>query len=184
MAENTIRVKRYSKAIFEIAQEGKTIDAWLGDLQRMAAMASVPEFADVMGNPRFSFESKSKLLANYLKGINPKALNLASILVRKGNFNIVKDIFADYQTLLDQYNGIAQAKVTTAMPMDENQKTKVAGNLAKLTGKKVVISNNVDPRIIGGMVARVDGIIIDGSTSSQLNALNNIFINSGSETAE
>ncbi len=184
MVENTTRTKRYSKAVFELAQESKKIDEWLSDLQRMAAMASVSELAEVMGNPKFSFENKSKLLVSYLKGINPKALNLANILVRKGNFNIIKDIYADYQVLLDEYNGIAPAEVTTAMLMDENQKSKVADSLAKLTRKKVDVTNIVDPKIIGGMVARVAGKIIDGSTGSQLASLRNEIINAGSETAD
>lgn len=179
MAENTIRAKRYSQAVFELALESKETDKWLKDLQRMAAMASISEFAEVMGNPQFSFENKSKLLVGYLKGIGPKALNLASILAKKGNFNIIKTIYTDYQILLDQYQGIVNAEVTTAVPMDENQKTRLAGSLSTLTGKKVIISMIVDPRIIGGMIARVDGKIIDGSTGSQLAALKNELINAG-----
>jgi F-type H+-transporting ATPase subunit delta len=184
LAENTIRVKRYSKAVFEIALESNQIDEWLRDLQKIAAMASISEFAEVMGNPKFSFENKSKLLVSYLQGINSKALNLASILVRRGNFSIVKDIYSEYQVLLDQYKGVAQAEVTTAMTMDENQITKITSSLANLTGKKVVVSKRVDPRIIGGMVARVDGKIIDGSTRSQLAALKNEIINTGSQTED
>lgn len=181
MAENSIKVKRYSRAVFELALENKKIDEWLGDLQRMASMASISEFAEVMENPKFSIENKSKLLLSYLRGINPKALNLANILVRTGNFKIIKDVYADFQVLLDQYKGIAKAEVTTAIPLDENQRTKLAGSLASLIGKKVDVSNSIDSRIIGGMVARVDGKIIDGSTGSQLAALKNAIINAGSE---
>jgi len=184
LAVNTIRTKRYSRAVLELALESNKTDEWLGDLQRMADMASVSEFAEVMGNPKFSFENKSKLMGSYLKGINPKALNLANILVRKNSFNIIKDIYSEYQVLLNQHKGIAQAEVTTAMLMDENQKTKLADSLANLTGKKVVVSNHVDSRIIGGMVARVDGKIIDGSTGSQLAALRNEIINAGIEQAD
>ncbi len=179
MAENTIRSKRYSQAVFELALESKETEKWLTDLQRIAAMASISEFAEVMGNPQFSFENKSKLLAMYLKGVGVKALNLADILAKKGDFKLINSIYTDYQILLDQYEGIAKAEVTTAVPMDENQKTKLAGSLSVLTGKKVVISTQVDSRIIGGIIARVDGKIIDGSTGSQLDALKNELINAG-----
>jgi F-type H+-transporting ATPase subunit delta len=179
LAENTIRAKRYSQAVFELALESKEIDKWLSDLQKMAAMASIPEIAEVMGNPKYSFENKSKLLQRQLQGVSPKALNLVYILAKKGNFNLIKTIYTDYQVLLDQYRGIAKADVTTAVPMDENQKTKLAGGLSSLTGKKVVVSTRVNPVIIGGMIARVDGKIIDGSTGSQLAALKNELINAG-----
>jgi F-type H+-transporting ATPase subunit delta len=177
LVENTIRVKRYSQSVFELALESKKIDVWLKDLQRMAAAASIPEFAEVMGNPRFSYENKSKLLGEFLKGINPKAMSLANILVKKGDFNIVKAIYADYQILLDRYKGIAKAEVTTSVPLDEKQNAKLASSLSQLTGKKVVVSTRVNPGIVGGMIARVDGKIIDGSTGSQLAALKNELIN-------
>jgi F-type H+-transporting ATPase subunit delta len=179
LAENTIRAKRYSQAVFELALGDKSIDKWLSDLQKMAGMASIPEIAEVMGNPSYSFEKKSKLLQRQLQGVSPKALNLVFVLAKKGNYNLIRTIYADYQILLDQYRGIAKADVTTAVPMDESQKTKLAGNLSSLTGKKVVVTTRVDPRIIGGMIARVDGKIIDGSTGSQLTALKNELINAG-----
>jgi F-type H+-transporting ATPase subunit delta len=177
LAENTIQAKRYSQSVFELALQNKETDQWLNALQKMAGVASIPEFAEVMSNPKFSFENKTKLLQKQLQGISPKALNLAYILTKKGKFNLVKAIYADYQTLLDQNKGLAKAEVITAIPMDDNQKNKLANNLGKITGKKVVISNRVDPLIIGGMIARVDGKIIDGSTGSQLAALKNELIN-------
>lgn len=179
MAENTIRAKRYSQSVFELALESKELDKWLTDLQKMAEVAAIPEFAEVIGNPKYSFENKSKLLQKQLQGISPKALNLANILAKKGNFKLIKTIYADYQMLLDQYRGIAKAVVTTAVPMEENQKAILEGSLGSLTGKKVIISTRVNPHIIGGMIARVDGKIIDGSTGSQLAALRNDLINAG-----
>jgi F-type H+-transporting ATPase subunit delta len=177
LVENTVRTRRYSQSVFELALENKEIDSWLNDLQRMAAAASIPEFASVMDNPRFSYENKSKLLAGALKGISLKAMNLANILVRKGNFGMIEAIYTDYHRLLDRYRGIAKAEVTTSVPLDEQQKTKLAGSLSRLIGKKVVVSTRVDPGIIGGMIARVDGKIIDGSTGSRLAAMKNELIN-------
>ena len=179
MAENTIQAKRYSQAVFELALESKEIDKWLNDLQRMAATASIPELAEVMGNPRFSLENKMKLLQKQFEGVNPKALNLIYILTKNSNFNLIKSIYCDYQILMEQYKGIAKASVTTAVAMDDKQKANVAERLSKLTGKKVEISVIVDPQIIGGMIARVDGKIIDGSTRSQLATLNSNLINAG-----
>jgi F-type H+-transporting ATPase subunit delta len=179
LAENTIQARRYSQAVFDLALANREIDKWSNDLQKMAATAAIRELAEVMGNPKYSFENKAKLLQQQLQGVSPKALNLVYILAKRGNFDLIKTIYSDYQTLLDQYRGIAKAEVTTAVPMDESQKAKLEASLSSLTGKKVVISTRVDTSILGGMIARVDGKIIDGSTGSQLAALKNELIMAG-----
>jgi len=179
LAENTIQAKRYSQAVFELALENKEIDRWLSDLQRMAALASIREFSEVMGNPMFSIGNKYKLLQKQLQGVSPQALNLVSILAQKGNFALIKTIYSNFITMVDRYKGTAKADVITAVPMDESQKVKLAERLSNLTGKKVIVSINIDPNILGGMIARVDGKIIDGSTRSQLAALKNNIVNSG-----
>ena len=179
MAENTIQAKRYSQAVFELALEKNEIDRWLNDLERMAALASNREISEVMENPMFFIEKKCKLLQKLLQGINPQALNLVSILTQKGKFAFIETIHSDYLIMVNQYKGIAKAEVTTAVAIDDNQKDKLAERLSKLTGKKVVVSINIDPNIIGGMIARVDGKIIDGSTRSQLSALKNDIVNAG-----
>jgi F-type H+-transporting ATPase subunit delta len=179
LAGNIIRSKRYSRAVFELALGNNEIDKWQNDLQKMAVLANDAEYSAVMQNPRFSFENKSKLLQRLLQSVGPKALNLAYILTKSGNFGLIKNIFNDYQELLDRHNNLAKADVTTAVALDENQKAKLAESLSKLTGKKVVVAIIIDPHIIGGLIARVDGKIIDGSTGSQLAALKNDLINAG-----
>jgi F-type H+-transporting ATPase subunit delta len=179
LAENTIQAKRYSQAVFELALENKEIDRWLSDLQRMAALASIRELSEVMGNPMFSIGNKYKLLQKQLQGVSPQALNLVSILAQKGNFTLIKTIYSDFLTMVDRSKGITKADVITAVSIEESQKVKLAERLSNLTGKKAIVSLNVDPSIIGGMIARVDGKIIDGSTRSQLAVLKNDIVNSG-----
>jgi F-type H+-transporting ATPase subunit delta len=179
LAENTLQSKRYSQAVFEIARENNELDKWKNDLERIAALAQDQEFVSIMENPKFSFEDKSKLLNNQLVGISQKALNLAKILTNQGKFGLITVIKADYQQLLDDLRGIDKAEVTTAIPLDESEKVMLAQRLGNITGKQIVIVEKVDPTIIGGMIARVGGKIIDGSTSNQLAALKNELANAG-----
>lgn len=179
MAASTLRSKRYSQAVFEIARENNELDKWDNDLKRIAALAQTREFVSIMENPKFSFEDKSKLLNSQLKSVSQKALNLAYILTNQGKFGLITSIYIDYQQLWDDLREIDKAEVTTAIPIDESEKVKLAQRLGSVTGKKIVIVEKVDPAIIGGMIARVGGKIIDGSTSSQLAALKNELANVG-----
>ncbi|MGD9143877.1 MAG: ATP synthase F1 subunit delta, partial [Dehalococcoidia bacterium] len=75
------------------------------------------------------------------------------------------------QRLLDTYRGIEPAKVITAVPLDEKDKQKLTERLSAVVGKQVVLKAEVDPEILGGIIARVGGKLLDGSTRSKLAAL-------------
>ncbi len=179
MAESTLQAKRYAQAAFEIAQERKDLDIWQSDLQKIAILAQNEDFVKVMENPKFAFENKKKLLDSQLKKLNPLALNLAYILTNNQKFSLMAAVFEEFQVLLDDFRAIEKAEITTAVPLSENEKQKIVNFLSNLTGKKVIVEEKVDPGIIGGMIARVGGKIIDGSTSSQLAALRKELINAG-----
>jgi F-type H+-transporting ATPase subunit delta len=179
LAESTLLAKRFSQAAFEIALENMEIDKWQSDLQRLAILAQNEEFVVVMENPRFPFEDKSELLKKQLQGVSRKALNLAFILTSEGNFGLIKDVYSRFQDLVDEHRGIEKAEITTAIPLSEDERIEMARRIGEITGKKIILSERVDPDIIGGIIARVGGKILDGSTRSQLAALRNELINRG-----
>jgi F-type H+-transporting ATPase subunit delta len=84
---------------------------------------------------------------------------------------MVGDIAEDYHRLLDDYRGIEHAEVVTAVPLDAEEKKRLEEHLGKVVGKKIVLESSVDPSLVGGMIARVGGKLLDGSTHSQLLAL-------------
>jgi F-type H+-transporting ATPase subunit delta len=171
LAGKLLLAKRYSQAIFQIALQRKEIERWQTDLKKLAGLALNADLARAIDNPRFSFEQKSRLLKSQLKDINPLALNLAYMLTNRGSFYLVQDIYANYQELLDEYKGVEKAEVITAVPLDETEKSRLVAYLGTLTGKKITLVERVDTTIIGGIIARVGGKIVDGSTLSQLNLL-------------
>jgi F-type H+-transporting ATPase subunit delta len=84
---------------------------------------------------------------------------------------MVADIADEYQRLLDSYRGIEQAEVTTAIELDDEDRRKLEERLELVVGKKVVLKPRVDPAVLGGIVARIGGKLLDGSTRSKLMAL-------------
>jgi len=163
--------RRYSQAVFEIALEKNQLDKWQSDLGKVAALGGDAELITLLENPKIHFEAKAKLLAKALGDINPLALNLVYLLVSRGRFNMVGDIADEYQRLLDSYRGVEQAEVTTAIELDDKERRKLEERLEEVVGKKVVVKPRVDPSVLGGIVARVGGKLLDGSTRSKLVAL-------------
>ncbi len=79
----------------------------------------------MLESPRFHFDEKFKLLSERLGEINPLALNLAYLLVTRGRLGVIGDIAEEYQRRLDSHHGIERAEVTTAVPLDDEDKLKL-----------------------------------------------------------
>ncbi len=163
--------RRYSQAVFEIAMERQELDRWQSDLRKIASLGEDAALVALLENPRLHFNDKARLLSEQLGDINPLALNLVYLLVARSRLSMLGEIADEYQRLLDSYRGIEEAEVTTAIPLDDEDKLRLGERLEAIVGKKVVIKPEVDSSLIGGIVARIGGKLLDGSTRSRLEAL-------------
>jgi len=168
-----IYARRYSQAVFNIALERNELDRWQSDLRKIASLGEYAAFIALSENPKVRFEDKAKLILERLGDINPLALNLVYLLVTRGRLSMAGDIADEYQRLLDSYRGIEQAEVITAVPLDDKDRKRLEERLGAVVGKKVVLKSRVDSSLIGGIVARIGGKLLDGSTHSKLMALRN-----------
>ena len=163
--------RRYAQAVFSIALERGELDRWQSDLKRVASLGEDAVFRAWLESPKFHFDDKAKLVSEWLGDVNPLALNLAYLLITRGRLSMVGDIADEYQRLLDSYRGIEQAEVITAIPLDDEDKMRVEEQLSSLAGKKVMLKPEVDSSLISGVLVRIGGKLLDGSTRSQLEAL-------------
>jgi len=163
--------KRYALAVFEIALEAGELGRWQSDLSKITSLSEDAALIAVLESPKFRFDDKAKLLEERLGGVNPLALNLACLLVARGRLSMIGDIADEYRRLLNSYRGIEPAEVVTAIPLDDKDRMRLEKGLAGIVGKKIVLKSEVDPNLIGGIIARVGGKLLDGSTRSKLAAL-------------
>ena len=166
-----VHARRYSQAIFEIALDRQELDRWQSDLDRIVHLYDDAGLSSFLESPKFRFDDKAKVLAEGLGGINPLALNLVYLLVTRGRMSMVREIAEDYQRRLNSYRGIEPADVTTAIPLDDEDKQRLAQHLGAAIGKRVVLKTEVDCGLISGVIARVGGKLLGGSIRSKLEAL-------------
>jgi F-type H+-transporting ATPase subunit delta len=167
--------RRYSQAVFKIALERNELDRWQSDLGKIASLGEDAPFIALLENPKVHFEDKARLLSEWLGDINPLALNLVYLLVTRGRLSMVGDVADEYQRLLDSYRGIERAEVTTAITLDDKDRRRLEEYLGTAVSKKVVLEPKIDSSVIGGIVARVGGKLLDGSTRSKLIALKKVL---------
>ncbi len=163
--------RRYARAVFQIALERQELDRWQSDLARITGLAENADLITLLENPRLRFDDKAKLLAESLREINPLALNLIYLLVSRDRLRLAGEINEEYKQLLNSHRGIEPATVITAVPLDDKTKSGLQTRLEAIVGKKVIMQHEVDPDILGGVIARFRDKLLDSSTRSRLVAL-------------
>jgi F-type H+-transporting ATPase subunit delta len=168
--------KRYAQAAFELALERNELESWREGLKKIADLTAHKELMALLETPRLSFEAKKEFLQQHLGEINPLALNLAFLLVHKGSLGLSIDIFQQYIALLDAHRGVERAKVVVALPLTDQDREIISSHLGKVLERKIVIDDQVDSSIIGGFIARMGDMLIDGSIRQRLESLKNSLV--------
>ncbi len=171
--------KRYAQAVFELALERNEFQSWQEGLKKIVDLTTDKELMALLENPSLSFAAKKSLLLERLGKIQPLASNLAFLLVSKGILKRSGDISQKYNDLLDAHRGIERANVTTALSLGDEDRDAISHRLGEMIERKVVIDAHVDPSIIGGFIARIGDMLIDGSIQQKLGTLKRSLVEVG-----
>lgn len=163
--------KRYAQAVFGLAKESGSFEAWEADLARLSALLSDERAAGFLESPRVPEADKLKLLDATLASGRQESRNLARLLLQRDRLGIVPEMADLVQALILNDRGIAVAEVTTAEPLDAQGQEIVKARLKQMIGKDIELRMKTDPAIIGGIVARIGDQLIDGSVINQLRRL-------------
>jgi F-type H+-transporting ATPase subunit delta len=164
--------RRYAEAVMEIAVSDQSVDKWLADVKLIGEAFGDRHLAFVLREPKIPAQRKESVLRDLLAArVSPAALNLALVLNQDGLVEIGPRLAQEFERLYDDYRGQARGEVTTAMPLDPEERASIAADLQRITGKRILLEERVDPAILGGVVARVGDTLIDGSVRRRLHLL-------------
>lgn len=170
MALTGSAARRYADALMDIALEEKAVDAYRASLDKLAAAFS-ERFLDILRDPSRPLERRLQAGEAATKGQPENIGSLVSMLIRRGRISLIGEIAAAYGELVDERAGIAKARITTAVPLAEAQRTSFVGRLEKATGKTIKADFAVEPALLGGATVQVGDHLIDASLRAQLDAL-------------
>ena len=171
MAENVTIARPYAEAIFALADTGGALGRWSQTLAVMAAVAANPELRAATGDPNLSADQVYGLFAGACGDLATEAQNLVRVLIENGRLATLPEISDIYEQLKNEREGVVEAVITSAYPLDSGQLSALVAELEQRFKRKVKPQVNVDAALIGGVRMQVGDEVIDGSVRGKLAAM-------------
>ncbi|HEY0218590.1 MAG TPA: F0F1 ATP synthase subunit delta [Afipia sp.] len=173
---------RYATALFELARDGKSIDAVKADLDKFSALLNdSPDLARLVRSPVFTAEVQGKALAAILDkaGIKGIAANFLQVLTANRRLFAVADVIRAFRALVAKFKGEASADVTVAEKLSDKNLDALKAALKSVSGKDVTLNVKIDPSIIGGLVVKLGSRMVDSSLRTKLNSIKHAMKEAG-----
>lgn len=167
--------KRYAKALLIAAKQAgnhSKVDAELSEIVK--GFNADLEVKAYFSNPTISADKKTATLNAALKGhqVSETVLSALKVLGQNDRLDMLEEVLVAYREMLDIEEGITRGVVKSAQPLNADAQKEIEQKIAKVLNKKIVLTYEQDPKILGGVVAQVGGWTLDDSLDTHLKKLN------------
>jgi F-type H+-transporting ATPase subunit delta len=164
--------RSYAKALHDLARERGQAEAVGAELaQAVELVRTDAELAHFFARPGVSATAKRAAADEIAQrlGLGKLVRDFLGLVAAHGRGAALPEIGDAYRTLVDADLNRARAHVRTAVALTEPERTALASRLgAALGGKSVAVEDTVDPSLLGGFVAEIGSLVVDGSLDGQL----------------
>jgi len=167
------RITVYAEALFGIAKAEGNVAQVADELFRVARVVEGnDELRDTLADPHVPVARRQQVVEDLLGGkASPTTIGIVSLVVGTGRVRQLPLIVDELVAASAKETNREVAEVRSAIPLSDDQKSRLADALGKATGKLVEVKVIIDPSIQGGIVAQVGDQVIDGSVRHRLEQL-------------
>ena len=164
--------KRYARALFDVARAERAdfdrIERELVDFNTLVASNQMLHRA--LTNPAVPAPKKRAVVEQLIgqAGLLVPVSKLLLLLAERDRLGLLPELIEQYRSRLLDHMNVVRAEVVTAVPLAADRAAALEANLARATGRKVLLDARVDEAIVGGAVARLGSTVYDGSITRQL----------------
>lgn len=131
------------------------------------------ELREVLGDPAISREQKLKVLDAIAGkiGMVPQVRNFIAVIMDHDRLGDLGEILDEYHAVADDSAGLSEAEIVSAHVLNQEDRTALETQVAKLAGGRIRAIYREDPSLLGGAVVRIGSTVYDGSIRAQLERL-------------
>ncbi|HEY7966971.1 MAG TPA: ATP synthase F1 subunit delta [Solirubrobacteraceae bacterium] len=162
----------YARALFEATEQAGHLDDVREQLGQVAdALDEQRDLQVFFFSPYFSSEEKRDGLKATLSDADPLLSNFLDLLIENHRMPVIFRIRRELDRLWEEHNRLLGVQVTSAIPLERAAIDEIGRRVGEQTGRRVELTSEVDPDIIGGIVLRVGNAILDASIRNRLEQL-------------
>lgn len=172
MAELVTIARPYAEAVFRLAKDKGSLAPWSEKLALLSAIAQDPQMQDCIANPGLSPGKKADLVKTLCGAkADGDATNLIQVLAGNERLSLLPQIAELFESLKSVEEGIKDATVFTAFPLDAAQQQKLVADLEARFKSKLKVTVTVDQSLIGGVKVVVGDQVLDLSVRAKLESM-------------
>jgi F-type H+-transporting ATPase subunit delta len=162
----------YARALFEVAKENDVLDRMRDELGEFAdALEESRDLQVFFFSPYFSSEEKKEGVSRIVEGADERLVNFLELLAERHRMPVIFRIRRRMDELWAAENRLLPVSVTSAVDLDEGLVKSIGERIEQQTGRRVELSSQVDPDVLGGLVVRVGNMVLDASVRNRLEQL-------------
>ena len=142
-------------------------------------LAGSRELREVLINPSIATEQKLKVLDAIAGriGMFPQVRNFIAVIMDHHRLEELNEILTEYHAVADEQANMAEAEITSAHPLNDQDRVELEAQVAKLAGGRIRATYHQDATLLGGAVVRIGSTVYDGSIRAQLQQLKHKLVN-------
>ena len=185
MAEPVTIARPYAEAVFKLACEGNatgTLTAWSDALANIDGVVADARVQACISDPKVSAQQLEALVLGVLSVVMSDKLsgdgrNFVQVLVQNNRLDLMPLIRAHYEALKREKEGVLEAKIISALPMNDAQVKQLVAQLETKYQRKVTAQIETDASLIGGVKIVVGDKVIDATVRGKLDAMAASLVN-------
>ncbi len=167
----------YARSLYDLADLSDAVDAADEGFEAIvSAVRGSAELREVLTDTAIPAAKKRDIMREIFAGkVAPEAVAIASAVVDRGKVELLGDVSRAFKAIAERERGLVVAEVTTAVELTDELRATVTEKLTSAMARPVTLRERVDASILGGIVIKVAGRVLDGSLSSQLAAMRTVL---------
>ena len=163
----------YAEALFRVVRAEGELDRVEDELYRFGKLLETNhELKQTLSDKSLDRTQRTKILEELLQDkVSPHTLGLLTFIVGQGRARQLPQILSEVSELAAEARNSVIGEVRSAVPLNDQQRQRLADALSSATGKKVEVKVIVDPSVVGGVVATIGDTVIDGTVKHKLEQL-------------
>jgi len=165
---------RYAQALFDLADEGKALEAVRADLKSLRkAWGESEDLRRLASSPVISSDDQARGLTAIADkaGFDPLTRKFLGLLAQNGRAADLTAVIAGFDSLYAIRTGLVSAEVVSAAPLDAAQMNAIKASLRKALGKDPELEARVDPALLGGLKVKIGSRLYDASLKTKLDQM-------------